>query len=54
MKIEFIDLKARYLDEKEQLNKIFNEVLESGQLILSDKNTNLEKNLSELLKRNIV
>ena len=37
MKIEFIDLKARYLDEKEQLNKIFNEVLESGQLILSDK-----------------
>ena len=51
MKIEFIDLKARYLDEKEQLNKIFNEVLESGQLILSDKNTNLEKNLSELLKK---
>ena len=51
MKIKFIDLKARYLDEKEQLNKIFNEVLESGQLILSDKNTNLEKNLSELLKK---
>jgi len=49
MTIEFIDLKARYKDEKEQLNKIFNEVLESGQLILSDENRNLEKNISEYL-----
>ena len=49
MTIEFIDLKARYKDEKDQLNKIFNEVLESGQLILSDKNKNLEKNISEYL-----
>jgi len=49
MKVEFIDLKARYKDEKDQLNKIFNEVLESGQLILSDENKNLEKNISEYL-----
>ena len=49
MTIEFIDLKARYKDEKDQLNKIFNEVLESGQLILSDENKNLEKNISEYL-----
>ena len=51
MKIEFIDLKARYKDEKNKLNKIFNKVLESGQLILSDENKNLEKNLSEYLNK---
>ena len=49
MTVEFIDLKARYKDEKEQLNKIFNEVLESGQLILSEENKNLEQNISEYL-----
>jgi dTDP-4-amino-4,6-dideoxygalactose transaminase len=51
MKIEFIDLKARYKDEKDKLNEIFNKVLESGQLILSDENKNLEKNLSEYLNK---
>lgn len=49
MTIEFIDLKARYKDEKKQLNKIFNKVLKSGQLILSDENKKLEKNISDYL-----
>ena len=37
MKIPFVDLKSRYIEEKEELNSIINDVLSSGNLIYQKK-----------------
>jgi len=47
--IKFIDLQARYKEEKKQLIKIIDNVLQSGNLILSEENTNLEKKICKYL-----
>jgi len=47
--IKFIDLRARYKEEKKQLVKIIDNVLQSGNLILSEENTNLEKKICKYL-----
>ena len=50
--INFIDLKSRYLEEKNQLLKIIDRVLKSGNLILSEENDNLEKKICKYLDSN--
>jgi dTDP-4-amino-4,6-dideoxygalactose transaminase len=50
--INFIDLKSRYLDEKNQLLKIIDRVLKSGNLILSEENENLERKICKYLDSN--
>ena len=47
--ISLIDLKLRYENEKEELLPIIDNVLSSGNLILSDENTNLENELNQYL-----
>jgi dTDP-4-amino-4,6-dideoxygalactose transaminase len=47
--ISLIDLKPRYENEKEELLPIIDNVLSSGNLILSDENTNLENEINEYL-----
>ena len=37
MKINFVDLKHRYKTEKKELNKIYNRVLRTGNLVLSNE-----------------
>ncbi len=49
MKIPFVDLKHRYIEEKEELNSIINDVLSSGNLILSKEVTDLEETISKFL-----
>lgn len=50
MKIPFVDLKQRYVEEKKDLNLIINDVLSSGNLILSNEVTDLESEISNFLK----
>ncbi len=47
--ISLIDLKPRYENEKEELLPIIDNVLSSGNLILSDENTKLENEINEYL-----
>ena len=47
MKIELIDLKKRYEDEKEDLLDIFDTVLKNGSLVLTDEVFNFEKKICE-------
>ena len=42
-KIELIDLKKRYIDEKDQLSRCFDKVLRNGTLVLTDEVQNFEK-----------
>ena len=49
MNIPFVDLKQRYLEEKEDLNTIINDVLSSGNLILSGEVSELEENICQYL-----
>ncbi len=44
-KIELIDLKKRYLDEKNNLLKCFKKVLKNGTLVLTDEVKNFEENI---------
>lgn len=50
MKINLIDLKERYKLEKKQLNRIINNILKSGNLILSKENDELENSVNKYLK----
>ena len=50
MKIDFIDLKARYKEEKKDLIKIFDKVLKNGSLVLSKEVDNFEKNICKFTK----
>ena len=43
--ISLIDLQQRYQAEKEDIIKIVDNVLSSGQLILSEENTKLENEI---------
>ncbi len=45
MKVELIDLKKRYEDEKEHLIKCFDNVLKNGSLIMTDEVANFENNV---------
>ena len=47
MKIELIDLKKRYAEEKEDLLEIFDKVLKNGSLVLTDEVANFEKRICE-------
>lgn len=47
MKVEFIDLKARYFDEKKDLNDCFNRVLEKGHLVLTEELGQLENDVCD-------
>ena len=47
--ISLIDLKQRYENEKDELLPIIDNVLASGNLILSDENTKLEQEINEYL-----
>lgn len=49
MKIPFVDLKKRYIEEKDELNIILNDVLSSGNLILSHDVSDLENTIAEFL-----
>lgn len=51
MKIPFIDLKKRYIQEQDQINKILNKVLKSGNLIGSNDVKTFEENISIFLKK---
>ena len=50
MKIDFIDLKQRYKDEKKDLLKIFDKVLKKGSLILTKEVENFENNICDYTK----
>tara|TARA_B100000963_G_C22464220_1_gene597141 strand:- start:205 stop:348 length:144 start_codon:yes stop_codon:yes gene_type:complete len=45
MKVELIDLKKRYEDEKEHLIKCFDNVLKNSSLIMTDEVANFENNV---------
>ena len=47
--INLIDLKDRYEEEKDELLSIFTKVIESGNLILSDENSNLEMEICRFI-----
>ena len=47
MKIELIDLKKRYKDEREELLSCFDRVLKNGSLVLTDEVQNFEKNITD-------
>ena len=47
MKVEFVDLKARYQQEKIILNECFNRVLEKGHLILTEELSQLESDVCD-------
>ena len=49
MLVPFVDLKQRYLDEKNELNKIFKSTISSGNLIGSNSVNIFEKNVSNYL-----
>ena len=49
MLVPFVDLKQRYIDEKNELNKIFKYTISSGNLIGSDSVNIFEKNVSSYL-----
>lgn len=49
-KIDLIDLKKRYIDEKDQLLKCFDRVLKNGSLILTDEVQNFEKKICDYTK----
>lgn len=51
MRVDFVDLKKRYLSEKKELNIIFNKVLSSGNLIGSKDVIQFEQNISALLNQ---
>ena len=45
MKIEFVDLKLRYADEKKEIDKCINNVLKKGNLVLTEELNNFEKDV---------
>ncbi len=47
MNIELIDLKKRYLDEKNDLLECFDRVLKNGSLVLTDEVKNFENNICQ-------
>lgn len=49
MQVPFVDLKKRYLDEKNELIEIFKSTISSGNLIGSNEVSKFEKNISKLL-----
>ena len=51
MKVPFIDLKKRYLDESKVLKLIINRILKSGNLIGSNDVSEFEKNISKFLNK---
>ena len=50
MKVELIDLKNRYKDEKDDLLRCFDNVLKKGSLILTDEVKNFEKDVCDFTK----
>ena len=50
MKIELIDLKQRYLDEKDELIKCVKKVLKNGTFVLTEEVVNFEKKICEYTK----
>ena len=46
-KIELIDLKKRYQDERKNLLRCFDKVLKNGSLVLTDEVRNFENNISK-------
>ena len=51
MKVPFIDLKKRYLNESKDLNLIINKILKSGNLIGSNDVNKFEKDISKFLNK---
>ena len=49
-KIELIDLKKRYQDERKSLLRCFDKVLKNGSLVLTDEVRNFENNISKYTK----
>ena len=49
MQIPFVDLKKRYIEEKDELQIIIDNVLSSGQLVLSQDVADLEDSISKFL-----
>lgn len=47
MQVEFIDLKARYKDEKKELDECFHRILSKGHLVLTEELKDLENNVCE-------
>ena len=50
MKIDFIDLKKRYAEEKHDLLRIFDKVLKNGSLVLTKEVENFENNICNFTK----
>lgn len=50
MKVELIDLKQRYQDEKDHLLKCFDNVLKNGSLVMTDEVKNFENNICKFTK----
>tara|TARA_B100000579_G_scaffold386721_1_gene358629 strand:- start:3561 stop:4676 length:1116 start_codon:yes stop_codon:yes gene_type:complete len=49
MKIDLIDLKKKYQNEKKELNKVINSVLKKGNLVLTDELENFEKKICKFV-----
>ena len=49
MEIDFIDLKQRYIEEKQELLSIFDKVLKNGSLVLTDEVKKFENNICEYI-----
>ena len=52
MKVEFIDLKARYKAEKNEILRILNKVLKKGHLVLTNELEDFEQEICKYTKRN--
>jgi len=50
MKVPFVDLRSRFLEEKKDINKIINKILKSGNLILSPDVLNFENQICKKLQ----
>ena len=50
MRVNFIDLKQRYIEEKNDLQKIINKTLKSGNLVLTPEIEEFEKKICKYVK----
>ncbi len=50
MKIEFVDLKLRYADEKKEIDKCINNVLKKGNLVLTEELNKFENDICKFTK----
>ena len=54
MKIDLIDLKKKYQNEKKELNKVINSVLKRGSFVLTDELNKFENQICKYVKSNAI